>query len=66
MCICMSIMTVRCKLAGLRLRAGDAAEAYEAWASAEAVLRCLVDPLDPDLAEAQEMLKQLAQALTVT
>ncbi|CAK9054586.1 unnamed protein product [Durusdinium trenchii] len=48
-----------CKLAGLTLRAGDAVKAREIWAAACQVLRPLVLPADPDLQEAEEMLKRL-------
>lgn len=48
-----------CKLAGLTLRAGDAVKARELWSSSADVLRCLVMPADPDLREAEEMLRQL-------
>ncbi|CAE8633389.1 unnamed protein product, partial [Polarella glacialis] len=50
-----------CKLAGILLQAGDAARARTLWASAAAALAPLAPRGDPDLEEAQEMLKRLPE-----
>lgn len=50
-----------CKLAGLLLRSGDAQQARFHWARAAALLRPVVSKADPDLEEAEEMLKRIPQ-----
>ncbi|CAE7588256.1 Smyd4 [Symbiodinium sp. CCMP2456] len=50
-----------CKLAGLSLRAGKVDKARELWSSAAEVLKPLSCSTDPDLVEAEEMLRRLPQ-----
>eukprot|EP00927_Polykrikos_kofoidii_P039594 TRINITY_DN33951_c0_g1_i1.p1 TRINITY_DN33951_c0_g1~~TRINITY_DN33951_c0_g1_i1.p1 ORF type:complete len:577 (-),score=135.43 TRINITY_DN33951_c0_g1_i1:37-1767(-) len=52
-----------CKLAGLLARAGDVVRARESWASAATMLRGFVEPGDPDLVEAEQMLQGLPSPL---
>eukprot|EP00933_Yihiella_yeosuensis_P052169 TRINITY_DN50185_c0_g1_i1.p1 TRINITY_DN50185_c0_g1~~TRINITY_DN50185_c0_g1_i1.p1 ORF type:complete len:593 (-),score=137.60 TRINITY_DN50185_c0_g1_i1:12-1751(-) len=60
----LEIAREECKLAGLVLQAGDVARARQLWESAESVLRPLAPMGDPDLDEAQEMLKRLPKPPT--
>eukprot|EP00928_Gymnodinium_smaydae_P042843 TRINITY_DN28822_c0_g1_i2.p1 TRINITY_DN28822_c0_g1~~TRINITY_DN28822_c0_g1_i2.p1 ORF type:complete len:524 (-),score=94.96 TRINITY_DN28822_c0_g1_i2:18-1589(-) len=53
-----------CKLASLLLESGDVAGAASAWRSAAADLRLLVAPSDPDLLEAEGMLRSLRPPAT--
>lgn len=50
-----------CKLAGLSLRAGKVDKARDLWSSAAEVLKPLSCSTDPDLVEAEEMLRRLPQ-----